>query len=391
MSSSSGVVSTAKAVKNEFSGKNVTFMAGSIAYNAFVSLVPLLVLLLLAATVFGGGELDRRILALIEQNAPGAVASIVNTMLKSSGGAAGAGAVGLVTLVWGTLKIFRGLDTAFSEIYETVNENTFTEQIKDGLVVLVALVVAIVGTAAITAVFGVFSDTVPFLGFATPLVLVVGLVVAFLPMYYFFPDADVEVREVLPGTVFAAVGWAALQAVFQIYLSTTGKTDPSDVLSGIVILLTWLYFSGIILLLGAVVNAVIGDHSSGAAGGVGADSGFEESVGPDRRRDVRFTAGEAAPYLARLREDLTGRYEGMRPTTDGGQARPRPAGEIALAEGAAEKADDEDEDGAERPHWEIRIRYPYTPDEGLRDGEDEGDGGARPDGGTRADGPGREE
>ncbi|MFC6725983.1 YihY/virulence factor BrkB family protein, partial [Halobium palmae] len=285
MSSISGAASTARAVKEEFTGKNVTFMAGSIAYNAFVSLVPLLVLLLLAATILGG-SLDQRILTLIERNAPSAVANVIGTMIEGSGGTAGAGAVGLVTLVWGTLKIFRGLDTAFSEIYETTSENGLTEQIKDGLVVFAALVVAIVATAAVTAVFGAFSEVVPFLGLVTPLVLVLGLVLAFLPMYYFFPDADVQVREILPGTVFAAVGWAALQALFQVYLATTGKTDPNDVLTGIVILVTWLYFSGIVLLLGAVLNAVTGDHATGEPGGIGADSGFDDATGVETPRDV---------------------------------------------------------------------------------------------------------
>ena len=44
------VVSQAKLVKSVFSEKNVTFLAGRIAYSAFVSLVPLLMFVLLAVS-----------------------------------------------------------------------------------------------------------------------------------------------------------------------------------------------------------------------------------------------------------------------------------------------------------------------------------------------------
>jgi membrane protein len=43
-----------------------------------------------------------------------------------------------------------------------------------------------------------------------PLPLVVLLAIAFLPVFYVFPDANVTVREVLPGVVLTALGWAAL-------------------------------------------------------------------------------------------------------------------------------------------------------------------------------------
>jgi len=43
-----------KRVFSEFSEKNVTFMAAGLAYNAFISLAPMLVLLFLVLSVIGG-------------------------------------------------------------------------------------------------------------------------------------------------------------------------------------------------------------------------------------------------------------------------------------------------------------------------------------------------
>lgn len=44
---------TRKRVITDFSEKNVTFMAAGIAYNAFISLAPLLLLVLFLTAVFG--------------------------------------------------------------------------------------------------------------------------------------------------------------------------------------------------------------------------------------------------------------------------------------------------------------------------------------------------
>ena len=338
-----GVRTTAKRVFSDVSAKNVTFMAGGIAYNALVSLAPTLLLLLFVVSAFGGG-LETRVAAIAGEWLPNPIANVVTRVFEGDSAASGASFVGLVVLVWGTLKIFRSLDTAFSEIYETEGSNSLVDQLKDGVVVLVALVVAVVATVGVSAVFSAFSNVLPFGGLLPPLVLVVGLGAAFFPMYYRFPDADVGVRDVLPGVAFAAVGWAAMQGLFQVYLTFKSPSSESF-FGGVLIVVTYLYFSGLVLLLGAVVNAVVGGHSSGAAGGVGRGASDDET-------DERSLDGaELAAYLDGLREGLTGRYDGMRPTeADGGRGPP--------ADGVDVTERTETDDGATRRtvtlEWETR-------------------------------------
>jgi membrane protein len=329
----SGMLGVGKRVYAEFSEKNVTFMAAGIAYNAFVSLAPMLLLLLFVISVFGGG-LESRITTVAGSWLPGPIANVVQQIFQGDSSTAGASFVGLVVLVWGSLKIFRSLDTAFSEIYETEASNSFVDQLKDGLVVLVALAVAIVATVGVTAVFSVVSDTVPFVGYLTPLVLIVGLVVAFSPMYYRFPDAEVGMDDVLPGVVFAAVGWAALQGLFQVYLAFQDPGSGSF-FGSVIVVVTYLYFSGLVLLLGAVINAVAGDHSSGTPGGVG-----QGATSFETEREESLDRDELAAYLRDLRRELGGRYDGMRPpggsahAGDGARERdwPRPDGDVELVE-----------------------------------------------------------
>ncbi|SFL39539.1 membrane protein [Halogranum rubrum] len=347
MLTGSRVVAAVRAIGAEFSEKNVTFMAGSIAYNAFVSLAPLLVVLLLAVNVLNS-DLESQVLTLANQYLTPSVSRLVERVVDGDSSTTSASVIGLVVSLWGSLKIFRNLDTAFSEIFESDVQNSFTDQLRDGLVVLFALLVGVVGMVFATAAFSYF-EWVPYVGLLSPVSLFVGLCVAFFPLFYVFPDVDLEPHEVLPGVVVAAVGWAILQGVFQVYTIVKGGSDAA-LLGTLILVVTWLYFSGIVLLLGAIVNAVL----TGNAGNL-VDRRTGMSSTAETERDL--TTDDAAPYLAVLREDVTGRYVGMRPTKrtrpvqDGGRRRPRPSGRIHVEEHTVETLD-----GSE---WEVTLRYPY--------------------------------
>jgi membrane protein len=239
---------------------DVPFMAGSIAYNAFVSLFPLLVLLFVAVTVVGDEQLAGRAVELTEGVFPQSVQELLyDTISDRDGvGSAGASVIGLVTLVWGSLKIFRGLDKAFSEIYRTGEDNGFLDQLRDGLVVLAALGVGVVGMTGAMVAFGAYEGPLPRV--VSLVVLVVGLSLAFLPMYRFFPDAELGWVDAVPGALFAAVGWMVLQSLFRLYVQFSSKGDSSGLLGAVLLLLLWLYLAGLVLLLAAEVNAVLLDE-----------------------------------------------------------------------------------------------------------------------------------
>ncbi|WP_435361018.1 YihY/virulence factor BrkB family protein [Haloarchaeobius sp. DFWS5] len=266
MVSVSSATTFVRTVAGEVKSKNVTFLAGSIAYSAFVSMVPLLLFVMLGIAFFAP-NLQADVLELATTNVSPVLEDFLRQMFESqSGDAAGSSVLGFLLLVWGALKIFRGLDTAFSEIYETDTQNSLPSQVRDGLIVLVSLVLSVAAIIVGTSVFGTFAGRIPYLGVAVPLVLSAGLVLAFLPMYYVFPNTDVSVREVLPGVFVAAFGWALLQGLFQLYVVLAMGGSPTDLVTGIMLLLTWLYFCGVVLLVGVVVNAVYGGYAGRTPG-----------------------------------------------------------------------------------------------------------------------------
>ena len=80
----------------------------------------------------------------------------------------------------------------------------------------------------------------------------------FTLLYIGAPSRKMKWREVIPGSIFATVGWVATSLLFSLYVNRFGtyaKTYGS--LGGIIVLLVWLYLSSIILLLGGELNAAL--------------------------------------------------------------------------------------------------------------------------------------
>ena len=184
-------------VYREARAENLTFMAGSVAYHAFVSLLPFLLVLLVAVQAATDGAVARDVVTGIGGYVSPNNGALLADAVVSASASTGLSILGLVTLVWGTLKVFRTLDKAFSDIYETEAANPLADQLSDGVVVLLgvgtaAALAALAGTVVSLDGSGLVGQLVVWVAF------VAGLALAFFPIYYVFPDEDVTVREVLP-------------------------------------------------------------------------------------------------------------------------------------------------------------------------------------------------
>lgn len=243
-------------IVHEAREEKLTFVAGSIAYHAFLSILPLLLLVFAlvnrTGTVALGDAAVRIMQAVLTEDA----SAVIQQGLVDSD--ASVSLLGVVFLVWGALRIFRGLDTAFSDIYETGRANTFVDQLGDGLLLLVTVTLAIVAAGVVGRHVTVSGDGWLALGLRG-LLTTAGLFVVLYPMYYVFPDADVSVLEVVPGAAFAAVGITIGQVLF----ATFKAGGPGgNLVASILLLLTWLYVVGLVILLGVAINAVLSNRSN---------------------------------------------------------------------------------------------------------------------------------
>ena len=240
-------------VKDQFQERDVTFIAASLAYYAFVSLIPLLLLALVIATTVGGQDLANQIRTQAGSSMPAGAGQLLSSVLSGSPGAGGATVVGIVTLLWSALKLFRGLDIGFTKVYGAPGPDGLAEQVKDGLITFIAVILGV----GITIGVGVLIERVSFtitvadvniFGFLTSIALILALSVALLPLYYFLPADDVSLAGAIPGALFAAFGWTVLQTVFRIYAANASKYAAYGVIGAVLLLVTVLYFASIVLL-----------------------------------------------------------------------------------------------------------------------------------------------
>ncbi len=81
-------------------------------------------------------------------------------------------------------------------------------------------------------------------------------------LYYFVPNKKLRFLDILPGTLFAVVGWQLASLGFSYYVSIADYSIIYGNLGTIVILLIWLYLSSLIILVGGEINAIISSKRS---------------------------------------------------------------------------------------------------------------------------------
>jgi membrane protein len=84
------------------------------------------------------------------------------------------------------------------------------------------------------------------------------LVFLALALYLLTPENYLTVRQALPGAIFFALGWILATKLFQYYVARYDRYNPTYLaLASIIVLLTWMYLTCLLLLLGGKLNAIL--------------------------------------------------------------------------------------------------------------------------------------
>jgi len=79
-----------------------------------------------------------------------------------------------------------------------------------------------------------------------------------LVLYLLTPENYLTIRQALPGAVFFSSGWIVVTKLFQLYVAKYDRYNPTYLaLASIIILLTWMYLTCLLLLLGGKLNAIL--------------------------------------------------------------------------------------------------------------------------------------
>lgn len=256
------VVATARTVVLVAREKRVSVLAAGLAYHAFNSLIPIAILGVLAVSTVDGFGVLADVFSAATGTQAGALVGPARRATSQTAGQLRAFVIAGVVLAWNSGRLFEAIQRTFTEVYGTEEYESATEKLRDiGLAsVTIMLGVLLMGVLGVWLVYVTRGWLWRLL--APPLLLVV-LALVFLPMYYLFPRVDVSVREVLPGSAFAATVWVVSAIGFSLYAGTSQSVQLYGVAGGVLLLLAWMYVVGLALPLGTILNVVVSGDEYG--------------------------------------------------------------------------------------------------------------------------------
>lgn len=238
----------------------------------------LIVLVSLAAIVdqntgFGVSEALQRFIA---ERAPGELQALLASLVQyalvetSEQTAIVAAIISLAIALWSAAGGVGALVYAVNEVYDIKDTRSFLR----GAVVRLGLMVlgGILAVAAfLLLAFGrLLLDWLPDIAEAggvlpsilasSPLWALVMLFVAILLLYWFGLDAPRSLRWLLPGAVAASVAVALLVGLLEVILSYSNPGAAYGVAGSVLILLWTLFMLSNFVVIGAIINAVLGKH-----------------------------------------------------------------------------------------------------------------------------------
>ena len=89
--------------------------------------------------------------------------------------------------------------------------------------------------------------------------IAIGLMLLFiLFLCYLFPNCILKLKDALPGALFTLVAWIICTVIFSFYITNISQYDALyGSISAIMILMLWLYLTGIVLILGFELNLIL--------------------------------------------------------------------------------------------------------------------------------------
>lgn len=260
------VVTLAKRTFREFSQDDCSTQAQAIAYSAFFSIFPLL----LGATALLGFVVTdpaqrAKIFDAVYTNMPASGDFVGKTLQAAAEKRGSMTLVAALLLLASGRAVFLSVVHAVNVAFEAPSERGFVKNIMLAFELLfgvgLLMVLSLVVTAAIQALasiailgFGPYTDSV----ILTPIQFAITLAISFAMftlLYKLAPNMHVTRREAMVGAGVAAFLFEVAKLAFVYYVRVGLNTDAYGAIGGVIVLLTWSYFSAMILLLGAEVSS----------------------------------------------------------------------------------------------------------------------------------------
>jgi membrane protein len=259
---------------NEFMNDNGLKLSAALSYYTVFSLAPMLLVIISIVSFFYGkeaftGELFGQISGLVGKDAAAQLQEIIKNAEVSNKSTLAA-TVGIITLLIGATGVFAEIQDSINYIWSIKSKpkKSWLAYLKNRLlsfsVILTLGFLLIVSLGVNTAVDLLssrleryFSEVSVIIFSVVNIALVLVILTAlFTAIFKVLPDGHVRWKECLVGASFTAVMFAVGKSGISLYLGSQDLGAAYGASASIVILLTWVYYSSIILYFGAEFTKV---------------------------------------------------------------------------------------------------------------------------------------
>ena len=275
-----GPITLARRVYGQVDQDEVLTRSAALSYYFVFALFPMLFFLI---TMMGflaqSGNLQNNLFSYAERVLPPDAFSLLQKTLKEIAKQASGLklAFGLMLALWSASGGVSSIMDALNRCYHVKDSRSYIKQKVISLWLTIAIS-ALVIIALVVILYG--GDIANFVGSHTGLsgvtiriwqvaqwVLAFFLVVlSFALLYYWGPDVEQQWRWITPGSLVGVIAWIVASVGFRIYLhffNSFSKTYGS--VGAVIVLLLWLYISGLAILFGGEINSEI-EHAAAEHG-----------------------------------------------------------------------------------------------------------------------------
>jgi membrane protein len=255
-------------------------LAAALAYYTLFSMAPLLVLVVgIAGLAFGEeavrGEVFTQLRSLVGDDSAAVIQKAVAAAALQSSGAL-ATAIGVVTLLVGSSAVFAELQDALNTIWRAKPPPqaglwsiarkrllSFAMVLVIGFLLLVSLALSAILNALGAYLASFLPAPARVLETLNFFVSFGAITLLFASIYKVLPDVDIGWGDVAIGAAATSALFTVGKSLIGIYLGRTAIGSAYGAAGALAALLVWLYYSALILLLGAVFTRVYGRRRRG--------------------------------------------------------------------------------------------------------------------------------
>ena len=263
-------VSAVASVFDMIGKKKVAVYAAASDYFLFMSLVPILMLLvsLIRYLPFDQADVLNIFAGAVPASVYKVITPIVNSIYRSGSGVITVSVLLTLFSASSAMRaIMKGLDAVY-EVERRENALVFFARAYVYMLILIVIIILSLGVMVYGgAALGWLHSILPDNGFVDGLfsltkymryLLVLAiLTLSFILLYRWVPAGEHHSACQWPGALFCAVAWGAFSWVFSLYVSISDKFGAYGYIGTIMVAMMWMYYCFMFLLIGGCINAVI--------------------------------------------------------------------------------------------------------------------------------------